>query len=90
MNLNLSPEQFLAVYNSVAVNQNLTAQEVKSKMDLIMLEALSLVHDTKNHSKFETWLKQQSGKISVMKDELESIKQKSENIPDDGLYFPVK
>lgn len=74
MNLNLNPEQFLAVYTSVVLNQTLTAQEVKSKMDVILLGALGSIDDSKNQTKFSHWAKQESEKISGLKDELKSIK----------------
>lgn len=74
MNLNLNPEQFLAVYTSVALNQSLTAQEVKSKMDVILLDALGSIDDSKNQTKFSHWAKRENEKISGLKNELKSIK----------------
>jgi len=74
MNLSLSPEQFLAVYTSVTVDQSLTAQEVKSKMEVVILEALGLIDDSKNQSKFSYWAKQENQKISGLQSELKSIK----------------
>lgn len=74
MILNLSPEQFLAVYNSVSINPSLTAQEVRSKMDIVLLEALSSIDDSKNQSKFSYWAKQENEKISGLETELKSIK----------------
>lgn len=85
MILNLNAEQFLAVYNCIIATSSLTAQEVKSKMDLILLEALSSIDDSKNQSKFDNWMKQEKNKVESLKTELKAI---NVQIPDDGLHFP--
>jgi hypothetical protein len=77
MKLTLSPEQFLAVYNCVTVNQGLTAQEVKSKMDLVLLDALSSIDEVQNQSKFSHWAKQEEDKISNLQHELKTISKSS-------------
>ena len=73
MKLSLSPEQFLAVYTSVVMNPSLTAQEVKSKMDVVLLDALSSIDDTQNQSRFSHWAKQEEDKITTLQQELKSI-----------------
>jgi hypothetical protein len=86
MILSLNPEQFLAIYNSVNTNSSLTAQEIKSKMDLILLDALSLINDSKNQSRLDNWMKQEKGKVENLESELKSIRNL---VPfDDGLSFP--
>ena len=86
MILSLNPEQFLAIYNSVNTNSSLTAQEIKSKMDLILLDALSLINDSKNQSRLDNWMKQEKEKVENLESELKSIRNL---IPsDDGLSFP--
>lgn len=89
MILNLNPEQFLLVYSRILDNSNLTAQELKSKMDIVMLEALSSIDAAKNQSRFSTWMKQEKERVVHMESELENIKINQKTIPDDGLYFPV-
>ena len=86
MILSLNPEQFLAIYNSVNTNSSLTAQEIKSKMDLILLNALSLINDSKNQSRLDNWMKQEKEKVENLESELKSIRNL---VPfDDGLIFP--
>lgn len=86
MILSLNPEQFLAIYNSVNTNSSLTAQEIKSKMDLILLDALSLINDSKNQSRLDNWMKQEKEKVENLESELKSIRNL---VPfDDGLIFP--
>lgn len=85
MILNLNSEQFLAVYNSIASSQSLTAQEVKSKMDLVLLDALASTDDTKNQSRFDHWMKQEKERVEGLKTELKAI---TSSVSDDGLPFP--
>jgi len=93
MILSLNPQQFLAVYNSVTINSSLTSQEVKSKMELILLDALSQIDDSKNQNKFDHWIKQEKEKVSSLENELKMIKLSKSPLEissDDGLpYRPV-
>jgi len=94
MNITLSPEQFLTVYNAVITNPSLEAQEVKNKMDSVIIEALSTIDDSQNHSKFSHWIKKEKEKVVAMEVELKSIKDTptiSTQPFDDGLFpLPVK
>ena len=73
----------------------LIAQELKTKMDLTLLEALSSIDDKKAQFSFLNWLKQEKEKIRHMENELQTIKeninfnQKVVHDANDGLYFPV-
>jgi len=87
MILSLNPQQFLAVYNSVATNSSLTSQEVKSKMELILLDALSQIDDSKNQNKFDNWIKREKEKVHVLQSELKTL---NSSVSDDGLPFPPK
>ena len=90
MILNLNPEQFLTVYNSVSSNGTITAQEVKVKMDAQLLDALSLIDDSKNQSKFDSWIKKEKQKVDSLESELKSLKVNTDDVSiDDGLYFPM-
>ena len=86
MVLNLNPQQFLAVYNSLTIDTSLTAKEVKSKMDLVLIEALSSVDDSKSQLKFNSWTKQEEKKVEALKTELASISLPSVSHPDDGIF----
>jgi len=83
MILNLNAEQFLFVYNRILDNPTQPAQELKNKMDALLLDALSSVEETKNQTKFSSWVKQEQERVASLKSELKTIK---DNIPDDGLY----
>ena len=86
MIVNLNPQQFLAVYNSLTVDSSLTAKEVKSKMDLVLIEALSSVDDSKSQLKFSNWTKQEEKKVEALKTELASISLQSVPQSDDGIF----
>lgn len=75
MIVNLNPQQFLAVYNSLTADPSLTAKEVKSKMDLVLIEALSNVDESKGQLKFNNWAKQEERKVEALKTELASMTQ---------------
>lgn len=85
MNLTLNPEQFLAVYNCINTAMSPPAQEVKSKMDLILLNVLSSIDDSKNQAKFDSWMKQEAAKVESLKTDLKMI---NSTIVDDGLPYP--
>ncbi len=91
MILDLNPEQFLLVYNHVSSNLSSPAQELKMKMESPLLEALSSIDDTKNQSRFSSWMKQEKEKVVHLENDLKNIKAHSPIvIPDDGLYFPIR
>lgn len=85
MILNLNAEQFLLVYNRILDNPAPPAQELKNKMDALLLDALSSIEETKNQTKFSSWVKQEQERVAFLKSELKTIK---ENISDDGLHYP--
>jgi len=87
MILSLNPQQFLAVYNCVTINSSVTLQEVKSKMELILLDALSQIDDSKNQNKFDNWIKREKEKVQVLQSELKTL---NSSVCDDGLPFPPK
>lgn len=74
MNISLSPEQFIAVYNSIIVNPSREAYEVRSKMQSIILDALSTIDDSTNHNKFSHWMKKEQERLTDLQNELNSIK----------------
>jgi len=88
MNIQLNPEQFLAVYSSLLTNASIEAKEIKSKMDSVLLDALSTIDDSTNQNKFAHWMKKEKEKVTALNDELQTIKNSTVNFsqPDDGLY----
>jgi bacterioferritin (cytochrome b1) len=88
MIVNLNPQQFLAVYNSLTLHSSLTAQEVKSKMDLVLIEALSNADDSKSQLKFSNWTKQEEKKVEALKTELAAINlSPAQSQSDDGIFI---
>jgi hypothetical protein len=84
MNLNLTPQQFLAIYDSLSSDAT-SSKEVKHKMNSMLLDALSIVDDSKNQNKFGNWIKQEKEKVEGLQTELKSIRNPAF---DDGLLFP--
>ena len=87
MNLTLSPEQFLVIYNCMSTSPSITAQEIKLKMDVILLDSLSVVYDSKNRSKYLQWIKQEHEKISTLQSELKVVMLSM--LPDDAQHNPA-
>lgn len=85
MILNLNAEQFLLVYNKISTDPIPPALELKNKMEILLLDALSSIEDAKNQAKLSNWIKQERDRVTSLENELKSI---SENIPDDGLHYP--
>jgi len=51
----------------------------------MLLDALSIVDDSKNQNKFGNWIKQEKEKVEGLQTELKSIRNPAF---DDGLLFP--
>jgi hypothetical protein len=61
-------------------------------MDIVIHDALTSLEEAKANDKFPQWLKKEQEKISVLTDELKSMKDASlssidKHEPDDGLYY---
>ena len=87
MNVTLNPTQFLTVYDLLTKCSLPDAKEVKSKMDLIILEALTTADSVKNDVRFTHWKKQEIEKIDALKNELKSIKPQLQDPNADGIFF---
>lgn len=74
MNLNLSPNQFLAMYGMVLKECSPEAIELRIKMEAVLLDALSMIDDAKNQDKFVHWIKKEEEKVSALATDLKSIK----------------
>lgn len=101
MNLELNPEQALAIYELIiAATLNapkkdfvVRLEEVKCKLQLIMTDALCAAYSSSNKDKFNSWIKNEQDKISKLNSQLEKLKCSSTDIStflssDDGLHFP--
>jgi len=73
MNLNLTPSQFLVIYNMVVRNPGVEAKEIQIKMEGALLEILSETEDGMKQNKFEHWMKGEKEKVASLQDELKSI-----------------
>lgn len=78
MNINLSPAQFLTVYNCLSDLKTLEAQEIKNKMNAVLVDALSSIDDVDSHNKFNHWFKKEKEKVNTLQEQLNTI--------DDGIY----
>jgi hypothetical protein len=83
MNLYLTPEQFLALYNSLGVHLSSAdpetpgwtgVEEIRKKMEESLLDLLTSANDTKNKKTFVKWLDQEKERIHQLEDDLTSIK----------------
>ena len=101
MNLQLNPEQALALYELIIASTAATPKkdiiikldEVKNKIQILIAESLNTVYSSKNDANFSTWSKYEKSKISLLNEELEKIKSSQKNIElhssnDDGLAYP--
>ena len=75
MNINLNPEQLLTVYNSLISSSTAEAQEVRNKLEAMILEALSNLDDSNNANKFSHWFKKEKQRVEALETELKSIKE---------------
>lgn len=108
MNLQLNPEQALALYELIVATTSSSPKsdfsdklnEVKSKLQTSVVEALDAIYSASNKDKFCTWIKQEQDKISQLNSQLEKLKTSAMSHslttssgslePDDGLHFPIR
>lgn len=94
MNLQLTPEQALAIYELIiATTVNapkkdfvVRLEEVKCKLQVTMTEALCAVCSSSNKGKFDSWIKNEQDKISKLK--CSSTDISTFLCSDDALHFP--
>ena len=103
MNLQLNPQQALALYELIVTTTVSSPKselsdrlvEVKIKLQSSVVEALDTIYSTVNKNKFSSWAKKEQGKISQLNSQLEKLKTSSGYAsgslePDDGLHFPLR
>jgi hypothetical protein len=92
MKLDLSPEQFLALYDALSYQLNSTdsdtlgwnnVNDIKVKMEDSILESLRSTNIVQNQSKFSVWAEKEQRKIEELQDDLENVQ--SIDHTDDGL-----
>lgn len=98
MNLQLTPEQLVAVYELVSeasfavktIKRDCLIQ-LREKLSETIQESLEKVHQVQNKEKLSVWVKKEQEKLDKMNQDLENIKRDPLNAKypsDDGLHFP--
>jgi len=99
MNLQLNPNQLLALYELVVHTTSTSSDskkkstfiELKEKLHDVISNSLNQANDEKNKEKLSAWLGKEEQKINQLNDELSKLRQTRidrSKEPDDGLYFP--
>lgn len=94
--LNLTPEQFLALYNSLSYHLDSSSPEdhpgwaevdkIRETMAGSIIESLRRYDSTQNMTKYEAWANREKEKIEGLKQELQTLKVHNVSEPDDGLF----
>jgi hypothetical protein len=83
MNLQLTPEQFLALYNSLGVHLSSAdpetpgwtgVEEIRKKMEESILDLLSAATEEKNKKAYVRWIEHEQERISQLENDLNIIK----------------
>jgi glycogen synthase len=98
MNLQLTPEQFVALYElvseasfAVKTTKRDCFIQLREKLSGTIQESLEKVHQIQNKQKLSIWVKKEQEKLDKMNQDLENIKKETLNVKyssDDGLHFP--
>jgi len=100
MNLRLDPNQFLALYNALSIQLSSTdsdvpgwegVEEVKKRMEEIILDSLTAAEFSKVQPQFSKWADKEQQRIHQLEEDLKTIGSSSaSNIEeiDDGVYAP--
>jgi hypothetical protein len=99
MNLRLDPNQFLALYNALSIQLSSTdsdvpgwegVEEVKKRMEEIILDSLTATEVSKAQPHFSKWADKEQQRIHQLEEDLKTISLNSSNINeiDDGVYAP--
>lgn len=96
MNLSLTPEQFLALYNSLSYHLDSSSPEdhigwsevnkIRDLMSESIVESLRRFDSTQNMLKYEAWASREQSRIESLKNELQNLKVHNVSEPDDGLF----
>ena len=95
MNLNLTPQQFLALYNSLSYQLDSTSSDtpgwgpvnqIRNAMNDVILDSLTSSETSRVQEKYGVWLEREQNKINHLKKELEDLKIHRVPEPDDGLF----
>jgi uncharacterized iron-regulated protein len=99
MKVDLTPEQFLALYDALSYQINSTdpdtpgwngVNEIRLQLNESILKSLHSVNVVQNQPKFVAWAEKEQQKIDKLKDDLNSLKVHNfhEKHDDDGLSVP--
>ena len=88
MNLQLSPQQLLSLYeltvsslsSQMDAETNASLKEVRQKLHDSILGVLDEVYSTKNETTFSNWSKREQNRIASLTDDLKKIKVTSSQI----------
>jgi hypothetical protein len=92
MKLDLTPEQFLALYDALSYQVNSTesdtpgwngVNEIRLQMNQSILESLRSANVVQNQPKFVAWAEKEQQKIDQLKDDLKTLQIHRINHADD-------
>ena len=95
MILQLNSEQTLALFKLIVVETSkhdvclkgtTHLEEIKEKLQSVIIESLSTACISSNNMKFSSWIKNEQDRIDELTRKLKAIKDSFQQ--DDGLHFP--
>ena len=95
MILQLNSEQTLALFKLITIATSKPdvylegtthLEEVKEKLQSVIIESLDNMYISSNSTKFSSWIKNEQDRIDELTRKLETIKDSFQQ--DDGLHFP--
>jgi len=99
MNLQLTPEQLVALYELISEASFSSKSEkrdcfiqLRQKLSETIQGSLEKVYQSQNAEKLSSWVKNEEKKISQLNEDLSKLKNEKINFTyssDDGLYFPL-
>jgi uncharacterized protein YcfL len=99
MNLQLTPEQFVVLYelvSSASFSSNASSKreslvQIREKLSETIQDSLEKLYQNQNKEKLSTWVKNEEKKISQLTQDLSKLKNQKFDFSypsDDGLHFP--
>jgi hypothetical protein len=98
MNLQLTPEQFVALYELISEASFSSKSrkrdcliQLRERLSETIQDSLEKIHQFQNAEKHSFWVKNEEKKISRLNEDLARLKNEKIDFSypsDDGLYFP--
>lgn len=98
MNLQLTPEQFVALYELISdatfsskVTKRDCLIQLRQKLSETIQDSLEQIYQSQNKENLSIWVKNEEKKILQLNEDLSRIKNQKINFEypsDDGLHFP--